>query len=78
MTAMSNSDFGKYVLELALKAPPFKPSATYDGDGDCIEFIASPEVYRAQRMIPNAPADRHGARKYRGWMRNTGKKQPGI
>ena len=50
MTAISNDDFGKYILELARNAPPFKPSATYDGDGDCIEFIASPEVYRAQRL----------------------------
>lgn len=50
MTTMSNDDFGKYVLELARNASPFKPSATYDGDGDCIEFIASPEVYRAQRL----------------------------
>ena len=50
MTAMSNSEFGEYMLQLAAKAPPFKPSAIYDADGDCIEFIASPEVYRAQRL----------------------------
>ena len=50
MTAMSNDDFGRYMLELARNASPFKPSATYDGDGDCIEFIASPDVYRAQRL----------------------------
>jgi hypothetical protein len=50
MTAMSNSEFGDYMLQLAAKAPPFKPTATYDADGDCIEFIASPEVYRAQRL----------------------------
>lgn len=50
MTAMSSSEFGKYMFRLAEKASPFKPSATYDADGDCIEFIASPEVYRAQRL----------------------------
>ena len=50
MTAISNDDFGKYMLQLAANAAPFKPSAVYDSDGDCIEFIASPEVYRAQRL----------------------------
>lgn len=50
MTAISNDDFGKYMLRLAEQAAPFKPSAVYDSDGDCIEFIASPEVYRAQRL----------------------------
>ena len=50
MTAMSNDEFGDYMLRLAENPAPFKPSASYDIDGDCIEFIASPEVYRAQRL----------------------------
>ncbi len=50
MAAMSKNEFGDYMLELAAKAPPFRPSALYDVDGDCTEFIASPEVYRAERL----------------------------
>ncbi len=50
MTATTNSEFGEYMQKLATKAPPFAPTAVYDPDGDCIEFLASPEVFRAERL----------------------------
>ena len=50
MTAMSNSDFAALVTRLAQSAPSFEPSATYDPDGDCIEFLASPDPFYAERV----------------------------
>jgi hypothetical protein len=38
------------MLALARSAPPFAPSATYDPDGDCIEFIAKPDSFYAERI----------------------------
>jgi hypothetical protein len=38
------------MLELARTAPPFQPTATYDADGDCIEFIAKPDSFYAERV----------------------------
>lgn len=50
MTAMSESEFAGKMLQLAADAPPFKPSATFDSDGDCLEFIAKPDSFRAHRI----------------------------
>ena len=50
MTAMSNDAFAAHVMKLAQNAPPFQPTATYDPDGDCIEFLASPEPFYAERV----------------------------
>ena len=50
MTAMSNSDFAAHLLKLAQGAPAFQPSATYDRDGDCIEFLATPDAFYAERV----------------------------
>jgi hypothetical protein len=50
MTAMSSSEFAAHMLELARNAPPFQPTATYDPDGDCIEFIAKPDSFYAERI----------------------------
>jgi hypothetical protein len=50
MTAMSSSEFAAHMLKLAQNAPPFEPSATYDPDGDCIEFIARPDSFYAERI----------------------------
>jgi hypothetical protein len=50
MTAMSNEHFAQHVLQLAKSAQPFKPTATYDRDGDCIEFLVKPDPFYAERM----------------------------
>ncbi len=50
MTAMSNSDFAKRMMLLARSAADFQPTATYDPDGDCIEFLARPDSFYAERV----------------------------
>lgn len=49
MTAMSNEGFVRAVLAMGA-ADPFKPTAYYDADGDCIEFLASPDPFYAERI----------------------------
>jgi hypothetical protein len=50
MKVTSNSDFAKRMLLLARSADDFKPTATYDPDGDCIEFLAKPDPFYAERI----------------------------
>jgi hypothetical protein len=50
MTATSNEDFAKRMLLLARPAEQFSPTATYDPDGDCIEFLAKPDPFFAERI----------------------------
>ena len=50
MTATSNDDFAKRMLLLGKPAERFRPTATYDPDGDCIEFLASPDSFYAERV----------------------------
>jgi hypothetical protein len=50
MTVMSNSDFARRMLLLARPAEQFEPTATYDPDGDCIEFLARPDPFYAERV----------------------------
>lgn len=50
MTVTSNSEFAKRMLLLGRSADQFKPTATYDPDGDCIEFLASPDPFYAERI----------------------------
>jgi len=47
---MNNEQFAEYVLNLAKDAPPFKPTATYYPEGDCIEFFASPAPFYGDRI----------------------------
>ncbi len=49
MTMMSNDEFASVVMK-AVQCSPFVPIATYDSDGDCIEFIASPDSFYAERI----------------------------
>jgi len=35
---------------LAKPAERFKPTATYDPDGDCVEFLANPDPFYAERV----------------------------
>jgi hypothetical protein len=47
---MSNSDFAKRMMLLARPAEQFEPTAIYDPDGDCIEFLAEPDPFYAERV----------------------------
>ena len=51
MKVLNNGD--EFMAEMqAMFGPiqPFRPTATYIPDGDCIEFVARPGRYRAERL----------------------------
>lgn len=50
MTVTSNADFAKRMTLLAQPAAQFEPAATYDSDGDCIEFLAKPDPFYGERV----------------------------
>ena len=50
MTVTSSSDFARRMTLLARPAEQFKPTATYDPDSDCIEFLAKPDPFYAERI----------------------------
>lgn len=50
MTAMSSDDFARQMMHLARPAERFEPTAAYDPDGDCIEFLARPDPFYAERV----------------------------
>ena len=50
MTVTSNSEFAKRMTLLARPAEQFTPTATYNPDGDCIEFLAKPDSFYAERV----------------------------
>ena len=50
MNTMSNTDFLRRVMLSAKPAQEFKPRADYDPDGDCIEFLAKPDPFYAERV----------------------------
>src|SRR5947209_19236904 len=50
MTPTSKEEFVKRMLLLAKPAGQFRPTATYDPDGDCIEFLAKPDAFYAERV----------------------------
>lgn len=47
---MDSAKFADEVWQKFGKDTPFKPSAYYDVDGDCIEFVATNEAYKAERL----------------------------
>ncbi len=47
---LSNEEFEKEVMRIASPKGPFEPTAYYDRDGDCIEFIAKPDDFYAERV----------------------------
>ena len=47
---VTNEEFAKRVMLLAGSAEAFEPTATYDIDGDCIEFLAKPDAFFAERI----------------------------
>jgi len=50
MTVTSNDEFAKRMMLLARPAESYRPTATYDPDGDCIEFLAKPDPFYAERV----------------------------
>src|SRR5437764_941458 len=50
MSTTSPEDFAKRMLLLARPAEQYRPTATYDPDGDCIEFLAKPDSFYAERI----------------------------
>lgn len=50
MKTETNVDFAKRMMLLGRSAEHFKPGATYDPDGDCIEFLAKPDPFYAERV----------------------------
>jgi hypothetical protein len=50
MNPLSSSDFARRMMLLARPAEHFEPTATYDPDGDCIEFLAKPDPFYAERV----------------------------
>jgi hypothetical protein len=50
MNITSNAEFAKRMMLLARPAEQFEPFATYDPDGDCIEFLAKPDSFYAERI----------------------------
>lgn len=47
---MTNDEFAALVLSKVPPGQAFKPTAYYDADGDCIEFISAPDSYYAERI----------------------------
>jgi hypothetical protein len=46
----TNAEFAKRMMLLARPAEQFRPTAAYDPDGDCIEFLAKPHPFFAERV----------------------------
>ncbi len=44
------TEFAEKVFEIAGPPQAFQPLATYDPDGDCIEFLAKPDPFYAKRV----------------------------
>lgn len=47
---MEPSEFADRMWSRFGKAEPFQPSAHYDPDGDCLEFLVSDEAFRGERL----------------------------
>ena len=47
---MKPAEFTQLVLKKTAKPESFRPTAYYDADGDCIEFIAKPDGYFGERI----------------------------
>lgn len=46
----SNKSFEEVALSYYDESVEFEPVATYDKDGDCVEFLISPESFYAERV----------------------------
>lgn len=50
MKALTNSEYADAVLKMAAAAKEFEAQVFYDRDGDCVEFVAAPDSYYAERI----------------------------
>lgn len=50
MTVTSNADFAKLMMLHARSAEQFRPTATYDPEGDCIEFLSKSDPFFGERV----------------------------
>jgi hypothetical protein len=50
MNPLTNDEFAARVSELVPPTEHFSPTAYYDPDGDCIEFLARPDDFYAERI----------------------------
>jgi hypothetical protein len=50
MKHLTNNKFAKMVLDSAKPERPFQPKATYNPDGDFIEFLIKPDDFYAHRI----------------------------
>ena len=50
MSEVTNDEFARRMMLMAEPVEAFKPSAVYDSDGDCIEFLAKPDAFYAERV----------------------------
>jgi hypothetical protein len=50
MNTLTNEEFAARVAELARPVERFVPTAYYDPDGDCVEFLAQPDNFHAERI----------------------------
>lgn len=50
MNVLSNDEFAERVMAMARPLDKFEPTATYDPDGDCIEFFTKPDSFYAKRV----------------------------
>lgn len=50
MNVTTNSEFARRMALLARPAEKYQPTAAYDRDGDCIEFLAKPDSFYAERI----------------------------
>jgi hypothetical protein len=50
MTTTSDNSFEETMLEMLDVQRPFRPQITYIRDGDCVEFVAAPDDYYAERV----------------------------
>lgn len=46
----SNKSLNEFIDNLSVPSEPFEPTAKYDPDGDCIEFIIRAEPFYAERI----------------------------
>ena len=50
MKALNNAEFAEAILKMVEPTGQFEPTAIYDPDGDCIEFVAKPDDFYAERV----------------------------
>jgi hypothetical protein len=50
MSITPNAEFAKRMMLLARPAENFEPTVSYDPDGDCLEFLAKPDPFYAERI----------------------------